>query len=150
MQVILLEKIRNLGDLGELVNIRSGYGRNYLIPKGKAVSATKRNVESFEGRRAELEAKAAAILNEAQSRAEQLKDFTVTFQERARDDGKLYGSIGTHEIARGITAKDIAIEKSEVLLPNGSLHYVGEHEVDLQLHSDVTVTITVCVESVDK
>ena len=147
MQVILLEKDRNLGNLGDTVSVKSGYGRNFLIPFGKAVPANKDNIEKFEARRAELEAKAAALLHEAESRAEQLKDFVLKLELMASDEGKLYGSVGTQEIAEATVAAGKQLAKSEVLMPNGAIHHIGEYDVEIQLHTDVVATIKVAIEA---
>ncbi len=145
MQVILLEKVGRLGNLGDQVNVKPGYGRNFLIPFGKAVAATKDNVAEFEKRRAELEAAAAARRGTAEARAAQLVELVVTIAANAGDEGKLFGSIGTRDIADAITAAGVAVEKSEVRLPNGVIRETGEFQIDVQLHSDVTQTITLRV-----
>ncbi len=138
MQVILLDKIGNLGGLGDTVNVKSGYARNFLIPQGKAVMATKSNVEMFEGRRAELEAKVAEQLTAAQARADQVNALeAVVITSKAGDEGKLFGSIGTRDIADAITAAGVEVAKSEVRLPEGALRNVGEFEISVQLHSEV-------------
>lgn len=145
MEVILLEKIRNLGGLGDTVKVKSGYGRNFLIPEGKAVSATKANKEVFETRRAELESKAQAVLEAAQKRAEELKEFKLTVEALASDEGKLYGSVSTVEIVKALQDQGHKIEKKEVIMPEGAIHECGEFEIGLQLHSDVSVDIIVDV-----
>lgn len=145
MDVILLEKVSNLGSLGDKVSVKAGYGRNYLIPFGKAVPATVQNIADFEARRAQLHAAAEAKLAEAQGRAAKLADLKVSIAANAGDEGKLFGSVGTHDIADAITAAGIAVGKSEVRLPNGAIRELGEFEVDVQLHSDVTETVTVIV-----
>lgn len=147
MQVILLEKVRNLGNLGQKVSVKSGYGRNYLIPQGKAVPATADNLDAFEARRAELEAKAAAILNEAESRAAKLKEVVLTLKAMASEEGKLYGSIGTQEIEEALESKGFEVAKREILMPTGAIHSVGEYEIDLQLHTDVTCQIKLHIEA---
>lgn len=146
MQVILLEKVENLGVIGDLVRVKSGYARNYLLPKGKATLATPDNIAKFEARRAELEAKAAAELSAAQARADQLAGKVVRIKALAGSEGKLFGSIGTVDIAAACTQMGVEIERSEVRLPNGPLRTVGEHEVELHLHSDLDVPLTVVVE----
>ena len=146
MQVILLEKVENLGVIGDLVRVKSGYARNYLLPKGKATLATPDNIAKFEARRAELEAKAAAELAAAQARADQLAGKVVRIKALAGSEGKLFGSIGTVDIATACTQMGVEIERSEVRLPNGPLRTVGEHEVELHLHSDLDVPLTVVVE----
>jgi len=137
MQVILLEKIGRLGNLGDKVNVKPGYGRNFLIPYGKAVAATKTNVEEFERRRAELEAAAAANRGTAEARAARLVDLVVTITANAGDEGKLFGSIGTRDIADAVTAAGVEVSKSEVRLPNGVIREIGEFDVDIQVHSDI-------------
>ncbi|EKO3722423.1 50S ribosomal protein L9 [Vibrio metschnikovii] len=142
MQVILLDKIGNLGSLGDAVNVKSGYARNFLIPQGKAVMATKANVEMFETRRAELEAKVAEQLTAAQARADQVNALeAVVIASKAGDEGKLFGSIGTRDIADAVTAAGVKLEKSEVRLPEGALRTTGEFEVSVQLHSEVFATV---------
>lgn len=145
MNVILLERIGNLGDLGDEVVVKPGFARNYLIPQGKAVRATSENRAVFEERRAELERIAGERLGEAQARAAQLEGMAVTLVVKAGEEGKLYGSVGTHDIADAVTAKGVEIEKSEVRLPEGPIRAIGEYEIDVQLHSDVTVAIQVSV-----
>ncbi|MDE1515993.1 MULTISPECIES: 50S ribosomal protein L9 [Vibrio] len=146
MQVILLDKIGNLGSLGDTVNVKSGYARNFLIPQGKAVMATKANVAMFESRRAELEAKVAEQLTAAQARADQVNALeAVVIASKAGDEGKLFGSIGTRDIADAITAAGVKVSKSEVRLPEGALRNVGEFEVSVQLHSEVFATAKVQV-----
>lgn len=146
MQVILLDKIGNLGGLGDTVSVKSGYARNFLIPQGKAVMATKANVEMFESRRAELEAQVAEHLADAQARADQVNTLeAVVIASKAGDEGKLFGSIGTRDIADAITAAGVAVSKSEVRLPEGALRNTGEFEVSVQLHSEVFATAKVQV-----
>jgi large subunit ribosomal protein L9 len=141
MEIILLDKIANLGGLGDTVIVKSGYARNFLFPQGKAVPATKANVEKFEARRAELEAKIAGDLAEAQKRADAVAALgEVTIAAPAGDEGKLFGSVGTRDIAEAITAAGVEVTKAEVKLPTGTLRETGEFEIDLQLHSDVTAT----------
>lgn len=145
MDVILLEKISNLGDLGDQVTVKAGYGRNYLIPFAKAVPATKDNIASFEQRRAELQAAAAAKLAEAQARAAKLEGLKVSIAANAGEEGRLFGSIGTNDISDAITAAGVEVDKSEVRLPHGAFRETGEYEVDVQLHTDVTEVVTVIV-----
>lgn len=145
MQVILLEKVGRLGNLGDQVNVKPGYGRNYLLPLGKAVAATKENIAQFETRRAALEAAAAERRAAAEARAGKLAELVVTIAANAGDEGKLFGSIGTRDIADAITAAGVAVEKSEVRLPNGVIRETGEFQVDVQLHSDVMQAITLRV-----
>ena len=142
MEIILLDKIANLGSLGDQVSVKSGYARNFLFPKGKAVPATAANIKMFEERRAELEAKLAEELAAAQARAEKLNALEpVVITAKAGDEGKLFGSIGTRDIAAAVTAAGVEIAKSEVLLPNGTLRDVGEYEIELHLHADVFAKI---------
>ncbi|MDP2227392.1 MAG: 50S ribosomal protein L9 [Moraxellaceae bacterium] len=145
MEVILLEKIKNLGALGTKVNVKPGYGRNFLIPQGKAVPATAKNVAEFDARRAELEAKAAEGLAAAQARAERVSALAVVIAAKAGDEGKLFGSVGTRDIAEAITKLGEAVDKSEVRLPNGALRNTGDYDIDLQLHSEVTAVVKVTV-----
>jgi len=145
MEVILLERFGNLGDLGDEVSVKGGFARNYLIPKGKAVRATPENRQRFEERRADLERVADEALSEAQARAEKLTDLVVTLLVKAGEEGKLYGSVGTRDIADAVTAEGTSVAKSEVRLPEGVIRAIGEYEVDLQLHSDVMVAIKVNV-----
>jgi large subunit ribosomal protein L9 len=145
MNVILLERIGKLGGLGDEVNVRAGFARNFLIPQGKAVRATKGNREVFEARRLELERIAAEKLGEAQARAAKVAGCAVTIVAKAGDEGKLYGSVGTQEIADAITATGAEVERSEVKMPEGVIRSVGEYQIDVQLHSDVTVTVQVAV-----
>ncbi|KGY11159.1 50S ribosomal protein L9 [Vibrio tubiashii] len=146
MQVILLDKIGKLGALGETVNVKSGYARNFLIPQGKAVMATKANVEMFEARRAELEAKAAEQLAASEARAEKVNALeAVVIASKAGDEGKLFGSIGTRDIADAITAAGVEVVKSEVRLPEGALRNIGEFEISVQLHSEVFAKVNLQV-----
>jgi large subunit ribosomal protein L9 len=145
MDVILLEKVANLGSLGDKVKVKAGYGRNFLLPYGKAVPASADNLKAFEERRAELEKAAAEKLAEAQARGETLNGASVTITSKAGEGGKLFGSIGVRDIADAITAAGTEVEKSEVRLPEGPLRVVGEYEIELQLHSDVSVTINLAV-----
>lgn len=143
MNVILLERVSNLGDLGQEVAVKGGYARNFLIPSGKAVRATAENREVFEARREELEKAANAKLTDANDRAAQLVDRTVTIVARASDEGKLYGSVGTTEIARALTEAVLPIAKGEVRMPDGVIRAVGEYEVDIHLYADLTQTVRV-------
>lgn len=146
MEVILLENIGNLGGLGDKVNVKPGYGRNYLIPQGKAVPATESNVAEFEARRAELERAAAETLTAAQTRAEALAALgTITIEANAGEEGKLFGSIGTRDIAAAVAAAGSEIDKSEVRLPDGALRELGEYSVAVQLHPEVITEIAVAV-----
>jgi len=145
MEVILLEKIGKLGALGDKVSVKAGFGRNYLIPQGKAVAATEANMARFEERRAELEKEAADKLATAQARGEALEGLAITIAANAGDEGKLFGSIGSKDIADAITAAGTEVEKSEVRLPNGVIRTVGQFEIDVQLHAEVIATITLTV-----
>ncbi|UAA38244.1 50S ribosomal protein L9 [Paraneptunicella aestuarii] len=146
MNIILLDKIANLGGLGDTVTVKAGYARNFLFPQGKAVPATKDNVEKFEQRRAELEAKIADVLANAKAKAEQIASLgEVTIASPAGDEGKLFGSVGTRDIAEAVTAAGVAVAKSEVRMPHGTIRDVGEYEIDLQLHSEVFAPIKVVV-----
>jgi len=145
MEVILLEKVTNLGGLGDKVKVKSGYGRNYLVPYGKAVPATADNVKQFEARRAELEKVAADKLSKAKSRADLIEGKEVTIVAKAGDEGKLFGSIGTRDIAEAISAPGVEIEKSEVKLPEGALRSIGEYDIDIQLHTDIVSNIKLIV-----
>ncbi|MCK7598906.1 50S ribosomal protein L9 [Microbulbifer sp. CAU 1566] len=147
MEVILLDKVGKLGNVGDRVDVKAGFGRNFLLPTGKAVLANAANVAEFEAKRAELEAAAAAKLSEAESRATKLAEVVVTIAANAGDEGKLFGSIGTRDIAEAITAAGVAVSKAEVKLPEGALREVGEFDVDVQLHSDVITTVKVVVEA---
>jgi large subunit ribosomal protein L9 len=146
MEIILLNKVANLGGLGDNVTVKSGYARNFLFPQGQAVPATKANVEKFEARRAELEAKIAEQFEVAQARAAKIAELAeITIAAPAGDEGKLFGSIGTRDIALAITAAGVAISKSEVKLPSGTLRETGGFEINLQLHSEVTAIIKLVV-----
>ena len=145
MNVILLERLGNLGDIGDEVAVKAGFARNYLIPKGKAVRATAENRAVFEGRRAELEKAAAEQLSEAQARAAKLEGLSLTMVVKAGEEGKLYGSVGTQDIADAISAEAIEVARAEVRMPEGVIRSTGEYEIDVQLHSDVTVSIAVAV-----
>ncbi len=145
MEVILLEKIANLGNLGDKVTIKNGYGRNYLVPQGKAVAATASKIAEFEARRAELEKAAIAKLEAAQARATALSKLTIVIAHKAGDEGRLFGSIGTHNIADAITAAGVAVEKHEIRLPHGTIRHLGDFDIDITLHSDVIVTLPIKV-----
>jgi large subunit ribosomal protein L9 len=145
MQVILLEQVENLGNIGDKVNVKSGYGRNFLLPKGKATLATPENIAIFEARRAELEAKQAAEQATSQSRADRLAGMEVTLTARAGVEGKLFGSLGTIDIAEAVTAAGVEILRSEVRLPDGPIRSTGEHELEIHLASDLNVPIKVNV-----
>jgi large subunit ribosomal protein L9 len=143
MEVILLEKVENLGTIGDRVKVRAGYGRNYLLPQGKATMATAENIEKFEAIRAELEAKSAEELTRAQGRAKLLEGLSVKLNTKAGTEGKLFGSIGPVDIAEALTAQGVEIERREVRMADGPIRLVGNHEVEVHLHADVSVTIPV-------
>ena len=145
MELILLQKVANLGNIGDRIKVKSGYGRNYLLPQGKATLVTPENVARFEARRAELERTAHAELADAQRRATALEGFKLTIVAKAGSEGKLFGSVGTADISEAATAAGHPLERSEVRLPSGPLRSVGEHQVDLHLHADVNVQLTVVV-----
>lgn len=146
MEVILLDKVENLGGIGDKVKVKPGYARNYLLPQGKAARATPENVAEFEARRAELEAKAAAVIADAKARAEKIEGLTLTILAKAGSEGKLFGSVGPVDIAEAAEAAGVTIERSEIRLAEGPLRAVGTHEVEVHLHSEVSVPITVTVE----
>jgi len=143
MEIILLEKIANLGALGERVKVKPGYARNFLIPKGKATAATAANLTRFEARRAELERIAAEMLARAKTRAEQLAELIVTLSVKTGSEGRLFGSVGPADIANAVSAAGIELQKQEVRLPLGSIRQIGEYDVDLHLHSEVKTQIRV-------
>ena len=145
MEVILLQKIANLGNIGDRVKVKPGFGRNYLLPGGKATLATPENIAKFETRRAELEAKAATELASARERAAALEGFTLSITAKAGTEGKLFGSIGTSDIAEACAKAGHAIERSEVRLPNGPIRTVGEHTISLHLHSDIDVPVVLTI-----
>ncbi|VAX14269.1 LSU ribosomal protein L9p [hydrothermal vent metagenome] len=148
MEVILLEKVANLGNLGDKVTVKPGYGRNFLVPSRKAVPANKANIEAFEARRAELEKAAAEALAAAKARAEKLTALAqIVIKTNAGEEGKLFGSVGVGDIAEVITAAGEEVAKREVNMPEGPIHMVGEYELEIQLHSDVVQSITVVVEA---
>lgn len=147
MEIILLEKIDNLGGIGDQVKVKSGYARNFLIPKGKATLATAENVAKFEGIRAELENKAAAELDAARARAKKIEGQVLRLKVQAGPEGRLFGSVGTIDIAEACQALDADVQRSEVRLHDGPLRIVGEHTVEIHLHSDLNVPLTVVLES---
>lgn len=147
MEVILLEKIENLGAMGDRVNVRPGYGRNFLIPQGKAAPATAEKIAEFEARRAELEKSAAEALAEAQARRDRLADMTVILRAKAGDEGKLFGSVGTADIAHAINEGGVEVERHEIRLPAGAFRQTGEYEVQLHLHTDVNVAVKLVIEA---
>ena len=145
MELILLQKVTNLGDLGDVVKVKAGYGRNYLVPQGRAVPATKENLAAFEARRAELEAAAQDRLGKAEARQADLVDVVVEITANASEEGHLYGSVGPREIANAVTALGHEINKSEVIMGEGPIREVGEYEVTIHLHADVETQVKVIV-----
>ena len=145
MELILLQKVQNLGDLGDLVKVKAGYGRNYLVPQGMAVPATKENLAAFEARRAELEAAAQDRLSQAETRQSGLAEVVVELTANASEEGHLYGSVGPREIANAVTALGHEINKSEVIMGEGPIREVGEYEVTIHLHADVETQVKVIV-----
>ena len=145
MDVILLQKVANLGNIGDRVKVRSGFGRNYLLPEGKATLATADNIARFEARRVELERMAREQLSSAEERAAAMKDFKLLVQAKAGTEGKLFGSIGTSDIAEACSKAGFNVQRSEVRLPNGPLRTVGDHAVALHLHADIDVPLTVSI-----
>ena len=145
MQVILLEKIVNLGNLGDMVNVKPGYARNYLVPQGLATVATETNIASFEGRRIELEKASDDKLQAAQARASELEGKSVEITARASDEGKLFGSVGVVEISEAFEKAGLNLNKSEIQLPEGPLKVVGEYEVVISVHTEVQFNVTVNV-----
>lgn len=147
MEVILLDKVNNLGTLGDKVKVKNGYARNYLIPGGKAKPATPENIKEFEAMRAELEKRSSDALTAAQSRKERIEALgSLTVKAKAGGEGKLFGSVGTYDIVEASAAAGVEIEKSEVRLPHGNIREVGEHEVSIHLHTDVDATVKIIVE----
>ena len=146
MDVILLDKVENLGNLGEKVKVKPGYGRNYLIPSGKAASATPANLAKFEARRAELEKASTDALTAARARGEALQALSmVTIASKAGEEGKLFGSVGTQDISTAFAAAGVTVGKHEIRLPNGPLRQIGEHEIAIHLHSDVNVDVKISI-----
>ena len=145
MELILLEKVANLGNLGDKVKVKPGYGRNFLVPTGKAVPATEKNIAEFEARRAELEKIALEKLSTAEERCAALQGFEIVLAANTGEEGKLYGSIGPREIADAVTARGITLEKSEVIMGEGPIRYTGEHNVLIHLHADVETEIKVTI-----
>jgi large subunit ribosomal protein L9 len=146
MELILLQKVKNLGNLGDKVNVKPGYGRNYLVPQGKATAATTENIAEFEQRRAEYEAKANQQLAGAEARKAQLENASVTVKANASPEGKLFGSVGPRDIADAFTAAGIALDKSEVVMGEGPLRHIGEFDVVVHLHADAETTVKVIIE----
>ncbi|VAW73389.1 LSU ribosomal protein L9p [hydrothermal vent metagenome] len=147
MNIILLEKVENLGELGDQVNVKPGYGRNYLIPGGKAVPATKDNITQFDGRRAELEAKVKTQVGEAEKRRDAINALSISLTANAGDEGKLFGSVSNAEIANAICDKGVNVEKREIRMPQGPIRVVGEYEFEVHLYTGVDATIKVTVEA---
>jgi large subunit ribosomal protein L9 len=145
MQVILLEKISNLGELGDEVNVKAGFARNFLIPKGKAVRATEANRGVFEERRSELERAANEQLGAAEVRASGLSGVAITIAVKTGEEGRLYGSVGTQDIVDALSRDGHEVERREVRMPDGAIRVIGDYEIDLQLHSEVTTTVQVAV-----
>jgi len=147
MEVILLETIENLGDLGSLTTVKAGYARNFLFPKGKAQPATADNLKAFEARRAELEAAAATAVAAAEVRLEQLSEMVLTIAANAGQEGKLFGSVTNIEITEAINATGVAVERSEIRMPDGPIRMLGEYEVGIHLHTGVDAVVQVIVEA---
>ena len=150
MEVILLDKVENLGNLGDIVNVKPGYGRNFLIPGGRAVAATKESREAFEARRAELEKAAADALAAAQARCDALQALEgVSIAHRAGEEGKLFGSVGTVDIANALTTAGVEVKKQEVRMPHGALRHTGDYELEVHLHPEVNASLTITVVAED-
>jgi len=147
MEIILLQKIANLGNLGDKVNVKSGYGRNYLIPQGMAAAATEAKIKEFEVRRAELERKASELLTAAQKRADAITNLNLVIKQKAGEEGKLFGSVGTQTISEAAIAAGVEISKSEVRLPDGVIRHTGDIEINIQVHSDVIAILHLKVEA---
>jgi len=147
MELILIEKVTNLGDLGDKVKVKPGYGRNYLIPAGKALRATPASIAEFEARREELEKAALMKLSTAEERVKALEGFEIVLSANASEEGKLYGSIGPREIADAVTERGITLEKAEVIMGEGPIRYTGDHDVLIHLHADVETQIKVTVNA---
>ena len=149
MELILLQKVKNLGNLGDKVNVKPGYGRNFLVPQGKAAAATTTNLADFEKRRAEYEAKANQQLAGADARKAQFENVSVTLKAHASPEGKLFGSVGPRDIAEAFTNAGTALDKSEVVMSEGALRHIGEFDVQVHLHADVHIAVKVIIESDD-
>jgi large subunit ribosomal protein L9 len=145
MEIILLQKVDNLGDLGDTVQVKRGYGRNFLIPSGRAVPATPENRQTFETRRAELQKEAAEKLAQAERRKEVLDGMAISIACKAGDEGRLFGSVGTMDIAKAVNEAGVELAKKEVILPNGAFRVAGEYEVDLHLHADVNAALKLSI-----
>ena len=149
MELVLLQKVKNLGNLGDKVKVKPGYGRNYLVPQGKALPATTANVAEFEKRRADYEAKANQILSGAETRKASLEGASITVKANASPEGKLFGSVGPRDIAEAFSAAGHPLEKSEVVMSEGPLRHTGEFEIAVHLHADVHTTVKVIVTAED-
>ncbi len=147
MQVILLEKVKNLGNLGEIVHVKPGYARNFLLRLKKAASATASNVKQFEEKRAELEKKAQQLLSQAEQRAAKFNDTSIVITAQASDEGKLFGSIGVNEIKTALNEKSLEVNKREIILTDGPFHSVGDYEVEIHVHADVIATLQIQIVS---
>jgi large subunit ribosomal protein L9 len=147
MNVILMEKVKGLGAMGDVVTVKSGYARNFLVPKGKARVATEGNLQAFEARRAELEAKAAADLATAQATHEKMQGLVVSIGTKAGDEGKLFGSVGTQDVVDALATLGFAVERRQVQMPDGAIRVVGTYELVIALHAEVDATITVDVKA---
>ncbi|MCU7852093.1 MAG: 50S ribosomal protein L9 [Candidatus Thiodiazotropha sp. (ex Monitilora ramsayi)] len=145
MEIILLQKVDNLGDLGEKVNVKNGFGRNFLIPSGKAVPATEENLKVFEARRAELEKEASEKLAAAEARKAKLDGLEVSISCKSGEEGRLFGSVGTSDISKAVIGAGIELEKKEVMLPNGPFRITGEYDVDIHLHADVNAVVKLTI-----
>lgn len=145
MQIILMEKVANLGQLGDVVKVKDGYARNFLIPQGKAKRANEANLAQFEAKRAELERQQAELLAKAQERAEKLEGYMLQIAQKAGVDGRLFGSVGTGDIVEALQSQGFDVNKAEVRMPTGAIKQIGDYPVTLSLHTDVTATITVSV-----
>lgn len=148
MNVILMEKVKGLGAMGDVVSVKGGYARNFLIPNGKAKMATAANVEVFEARRAELEAAAAQALADAQALHEKMQGLVVVIEAKAGDEGKLFGSVGTQDVVDALATQGFTVERRQVQMPDGAIRVVGTFELTLALHADVNATITVDIKAV--
>ncbi len=147
MEIILLERVENLGSLGDRVNVKAGYGRNFLIPGGKATPATEDHIKAFEERRAELEKAATDLLSVAEARRDQLANISVTIAAKTGDEGKLFGSVGTADIAKAISDAGVTVERNELRMPEGAIRHTGEYSITVHLHTDVDVEIPLVIEA---
>ena len=147
MEIILLERVENLGGLGDRVNVKAGYGRNFLIPGGKATPATEAHIKAFEERRAELEKAATDLLSVAEARRDQLVNISVTIAAKTGEEGKLFGSVGTADIAKAIGDAGVTVERNELRMPEGAIRHTGEYSITVHLHTDVDVEIPLVIEA---